>query len=124
MASKSFAYRGYVIKVTAHELFHGEDFSKRLEGLGVGWYSTAVKIGRYGDDKKLIEEPLHAGRLSITPERALEYGKKFAMQIIDGEIMNSESTEFGLHHAVYGNRDENANKISPTRQTRANGRHV
>jgi hypothetical protein len=104
MASKTLAYRGYIIRVVTHELFHGEDLSRCLHGLGVGWYSTSITIGRYGDDKKLKEESIHAGKLSITPERAIEYGKKFAIQVIDEEIFNSELTSSQSRASLEGVR--------------------
>jgi hypothetical protein len=110
MSCKVFTYRGYVIQVMAQEFVQGERLSKSLAQLGIGWYSTSVTIQRYSDGKKLAEGPLQAGRLSITPERAIEYGKNFAIRIVDEEIAYSWLTQYNLSHAVSGIRGQAASK--------------
>jgi hypothetical protein len=102
MTSKVFIYRGYFIKVMAHECAYGEQPSKNLTQLGIGWYSTSIIIRRYGDGKKIIEEPQHSSMLSVTPERAIEYGKNIAIRVIDEEIMYLKLTRYGRCHAVSG----------------------
>lgn len=91
MIIEKFIYKGFTIKVSAHELFHGLCPS----GADIGWYTSSVAISKNPNGKyHNHEESLHPGRISVNPERAIDYGKKFARHVIDEEILYSNLNRF------------------------------
>ncbi len=91
MIIEKFSYKGFTIKVSAHELFHGFGPS----GVNLGWYTSAVAISKKPDGEcHDCEETLHPGRISVSPERAMDYGKNYARHVIDEEILYSNLSKF------------------------------
>ncbi|MGA9855550.1 MAG: hypothetical protein WBR29_09770 [Gammaproteobacteria bacterium] len=91
MIIEKFNYKGFTIKVSAHELFHGLGPS----GVNLGWYTSSVAISKNPNDKYCDhEESLHPGRISVSPDRAMDYGKKFARHVVDEEILYSNLSKF------------------------------
>jgi hypothetical protein len=92
MINDNFNYRGFTIKVTAHELFPGYGTS----GMNLGWHASSVVISQdmNSEHNAYHAKSLHSGRISISPERAVDYGRKFAMRVVDEEILYTNLTKF------------------------------
>ncbi|MGA9851753.1 MAG: hypothetical protein WBR15_02340 [Gammaproteobacteria bacterium] len=91
MTQQLFRHRGFTIKVITHELFSSNSFSNNH----LGWHACSIVISRDMEgEHHYHEESLHPGRISVTPERAVEYGRKYALRIIDEEILYANLSKF------------------------------
>jgi len=91
MIIEKFNYKGFNVKVSAHELFHDLGPS----GANLGWYTSSVAISKKPNGEcHDHEESLHPGRISVSPERAVDFGKKYARHVIDEEVLYSNLTKF------------------------------
>jgi hypothetical protein len=91
MINENFTYKGFKIKINAHELFPGYGPS----GVELGWYASSVEISRSGHGQRhYYKESLHPGRISVSPERAIDHGKKYAMHVVDEEVLYENLTQF------------------------------
>ncbi|MGB9428785.1 MAG: hypothetical protein WCC11_02750 [Gammaproteobacteria bacterium] len=91
MTQQHFKHRGFTIKVLTHEIFPGSGFPEQHPG----WHATSVVISRGSEaSHHYHEKSLHPNRISVTPQRAVDYGRKFAMRIIDEEILYANLSRF------------------------------
>ncbi|MGH8398214.1 MAG: hypothetical protein ACRETA_08225 [Gammaproteobacteria bacterium] len=91
MTQQSFKHRGFTIKVITHETFPGSHDSKRH----LSWHAASVAISRgMQGEHNYHEKYLHPDRISVTPERAIRYGRKFAARVIDEEILYENLSNF------------------------------
>ncbi len=91
MTNENFNYKGFTIKVITHELFPGHSPSE----IDIGWHASSVVISPGTESKHhYYEKSLHPARISVTSERATDYGMKFAMRVIDEKILYANLSKF------------------------------
>ncbi|MGH8377802.1 MAG: hypothetical protein ACRER7_02505 [Gammaproteobacteria bacterium] len=91
MTQQNFRHRGFTIKVITHEIFPGSHDAKKH----FGWHVASVVISRGTQDEHNYHEKfLHPDRISVTPECAINYGRKFAARVIDEKILYENLSNF------------------------------
>lgn len=92
MVEEIFEYMGFIIKVVPIKLTSKTNSSRpRFVCIAI------VRISWIPD--RYQEKWLHPCRISCSPQRALEYGKQFAMCALDDELSCTTFSDLMLNHA-------------------------
>ncbi|MGA9855548.1 MAG: hypothetical protein WBR29_09760 [Gammaproteobacteria bacterium] len=104
-----FGYKGFVVKVTAHKLP-----SNVVDAIAQLKYVASIAIirpkeGRLSDQIRWI----HPKSIYATPEEIIEYGSKYAIQVINNELIeasvdNSTSDKSGHVYTIASDSREPA----------------
>ncbi len=92
MLEENFEYMGFIIKVVPVKLASKSNSNRPR------FVSIAIVRMSWMPDK-CQEKWLHPGRISSSPQRALEHGRQFAMRTLDDGLCCTTFSDLTLSHA-------------------------
>lgn len=91
MTQQHFKHRGFTIKVIAHSAIPDNGQASDQHGA----YACSVVFSRDSEAKHHYHEsPMHPNHVFLTQEHAFDYGRRFAMRVIDDEIRYADLNRF------------------------------
>jgi len=92
MLEENFEYMGFIIKVVPITLTSKTNSSRSR-------FASIAIVRMSLTPNKCQEKWLHPCRLSSSPQRALEYGRQFAMRALDDGLCCTTFSDLMLNHA-------------------------